>query len=101
VIVYIYVIWPIIIYLLFVWVYPLLAFPRLALLYVKFQLYFLVCNKLLICRQGGGGTIGGLWWGVYVGEDGLVWLLFSICYVLVTGYYYIVYGVICFSEIVV
>jgi hypothetical protein len=34
-------------------VYPPLAFPRLASLCVEFQLYLLVCSKL-ICRKGGG-----------------------------------------------
>jgi hypothetical protein len=39
--------------------------------------------------------------GVCVGDDGLLWLLFLISYILVSSYWYIVYGVICFGKIVV
>jgi hypothetical protein len=36
--------------------------------------------------------------GVSVGEGALVWLMFSISYILLSAYYYIVYGVICFGK---
>jgi hypothetical protein len=38
--------------------------------------------------------------GLCVGEDELVWMLFSISYILVSCYYHIVYSVLCFGEIV-
>jgi hypothetical protein len=48
-----------------------------------------------------GERYGEVTVGVFVSGGGLLWLVLFISYILVSGYYYVIYRFICFGKIVV